>query len=68
MYLMSEYICPHCRNPIYDDDALLCHFCGESLNRAGQGFLGRVRYANQRVVWFFIVFFVLLAFIFLAIR
>ena len=30
---MAEYICPHCKNPIYDDDALLCMYCGESLGR-----------------------------------
>jgi len=30
---MSEYICPHCKKPIYDDEALLCLYCGESLNR-----------------------------------
>ena len=41
---MSEYICPHCRNPIYDDDALLCHFCGEGLHRSSQGVLGRMKY------------------------
>ncbi|HOW43358.1 MAG TPA: zinc-ribbon domain-containing protein [Candidatus Omnitrophota bacterium] len=28
---MAERICPHCRKPIYDDDALLCLYCGESL-------------------------------------
>lgn len=28
-----EYRCPHCKNPIYDDEALLCLFCGESLGR-----------------------------------
>jgi predicted amidophosphoribosyltransferase len=42
---MSEYICPHCKNPIYDDDALLCHFCGESLRRAGDGVFGKMKYA-----------------------
>jgi len=30
---MTEYACPHCKKPIYDDDALLCLYCGESLNR-----------------------------------
>jgi predicted nucleic acid-binding Zn ribbon protein len=30
---MSEYICPHCKNPISDDEALLCLYCGESLGR-----------------------------------
>ena len=42
---MSEHICPHCHNPIYDDDALLCHFCGESLMRPGSGLLGRMKYS-----------------------
>ncbi len=62
---MVEYICPHCKNPIYDQNALLCHFCGESLERAGNGLLGKIRYSNQRVLWFFAVFFVLLSFIIL---
>ncbi len=62
---MGEYICPHCKRPIYDDDALLCHFCGESLERAGKGFLGRVRYSNNRAVWFFVLFLVLISFVFL---
>jgi predicted nucleic acid-binding Zn ribbon protein len=35
---MSEYICPHCKNPIYDDEAILCLYCGESLNRSGKYF------------------------------
>ncbi len=65
---MTEYICPHCKNPIYDDEALLCHFCGESLRRAGEGFLGKVRYANQRVIWYFLIFFILLGFVLLMIR
>jgi predicted nucleic acid-binding Zn ribbon protein len=35
---MSEYLCPHCKNPIYDDEAILCLFCGGSLNRPGKRF------------------------------
>jgi predicted nucleic acid-binding Zn ribbon protein len=35
---MSEYICPHCKNPIYDDEAILCLFCGEALNRSEKYF------------------------------
>lgn len=62
---MEGYICPHCGNPIYDEDALLCHFCGESLQRAGRGFLGKIRYANQKIIWFFLVFLVLFTFVFL---
>jgi len=61
---MGAYICPNCKNPIHDDDALLCHFCGGSLERAGEGFLGKVRYSNNRVIWYFIGFFVLFAFVF----
>jgi len=40
---MSEFTCPHCKNSVYDDDALLCHFCGNSLNRSSSGMLGKVR-------------------------
>lgn len=65
---MHEYICPNCQNPIYDEDALLCHFCGGSLQRASKGFLSRVRYANQRVVWFFVSFAVLCGFVLLVVR
>jgi len=64
MTLMPEYICPNCKNSIYDEDALLCHFCGESLQRAGQGFLSRIRYSHKRVVWYFVVFLVLCGFVF----
>ena len=65
---MEGHICPHCGNPVFDEDALLCHFCGESLQRAGQGFLGRIRYANRRVVWYFLTFLVLCALAFLFLR
>jgi len=65
---MEQYICPNCKNPIYDEDALLCHFCGGSLKRAGKGFLGRVRYSNRQVMWFFLIFVVLLAFVLLFLR
>jgi hypothetical protein len=42
---MSEYLCPHCKNPIYDDEVLRCHFCGESLNRASDGIFGKMKYS-----------------------
>ena len=60
---MSEYICPNCHKPIYDDDALLCHFCGESLKRSGNGFLGGIKYQNNRVWWYFLIFVALAAFV-----
>ena len=65
---MEPYICPQCKNPIYDQDALLCHFCGGSLNRANKGFIGKLRYSNKQVAWFFVCFAVLVAFILLFVR
>ena len=72
---MPGYTCPHCGNPIFDEEALLCHFCGESLQRAaerlpagGSGFLGKIRYANNRIVWYFLTFLVLCGFVFLFLR
>ncbi len=65
---MKEYICPHCQNPIYDDDALLCHFCGESLQRAGKGFLSNIKYSNNKVIWFFVIFFVLVGVVLYMVR
>lgn len=61
---MKRQICPNCGQPISDEEALLCHFCGGSLQRASRGFLGRLRYADPRTIWFLIIFFVLLGFIF----
>lgn len=59
---MSEKICPNCHQSVYDDDALLCHFCGESLRRASQGLLGRMRYHTPNALWMIAV--ALLAFMF----
>ena len=39
---MSEYSCPHCKQSISDDEALLCHFCGESLRRTSSGAMGKM--------------------------
>ena len=72
---MQGYKCPHCGNQIFDEEALLCHFCGESLRRAAgrlplgrQGFLGRIRYADRGVAWYFLTFLVLCALAFLFLR
>ena len=48
---MPEVICPHCKNPIYDEDALLCHFCGNSLSRTSGGVFGKMRGAGMKWVW-----------------
>lgn len=57
--------CPHCRNPIYDPEALLCHFCGNSLNRASRGALGKIRYKYTGALWITVAL-VLAAFVLLA--
>lgn len=46
---MPEYICPHCKKPIYDDEALLCLYCGENLER-GVGFMGKMKYPIPRIL------------------
>ncbi len=61
---MAEYICPHCKKPIYDDEALLCLYCGESLRR-GIGFMGKLKYTNPRAIFVIIVALVLVSFILL---
>ena len=62
---MDEYACPNCQKPIYDEDALLCHFCGGSLKRAGKGFMSNLRYPQPRFLWGALIFLILLSFIIL---
>jgi len=64
---MGEYSCPQCHKPIYDDDALLCHFCGGSLNRASKDVIGKMRYGNM-AAWVLVVVIVLFGFVMLVIR
>ena len=64
---MSEVICPHCKNPIYDEDALSCHFCGNSLSRTSSGVFGKMRGAGMKGVWITVAL-VLLAMLFLTMR
>lgn len=63
---MSEYICPHCKQSISDDEALLCLYCGESLNR-GVGFMGKLKYPVHKIVIVVIVALLLVSFIILMI-
>lgn len=64
---MSEYICPHCKQLINDDEALLCLYCGQSLNR-GIGFMGKLKYPVHKIVIVIIVALVLVSFMILMIR
>jgi hypothetical protein len=55
MSIMDKgYTCPHCGKPIYDEEALMCLYCGESLER-GAGFLGGLKYSEYRIVSFVLV-------------
>ena len=65
---MGEYICPNCQNPIYEDEAILCHFCGESLKRSGQGLLSKLKYKRPQGALIIIVSFIVLSFLFLVLR
>jgi len=53
--------CPHCQQPIYDNEALLCHFCGNSLERASDGMLGKLKYGYKRYIWIMVIFLLLAA-------
>jgi len=64
---MAEYICPHCKKPIYDDEALRCLYCGDSLNK-GIGFMGKIKYPTPRALIIIAVALILLAFVVLIAR
>ncbi len=64
---MAEYICPHCKNPIFDDDALLCLYCGESLGRS-KGFISSLKYSKPKVIAITVTILILLSFIILIMR
>ncbi|MBL7073080.1 MAG: zinc-ribbon domain-containing protein [Candidatus Omnitrophica bacterium] len=61
---MAEYVCPRCGKPIDDDEALLCLYCGENLER-GVGVLGKMKYSSHWVIIAAITIFVIVAFILL---
>ena len=64
---MPEYICPNCGKAIYDDEALLCLYCGESL-KCSVGFMGGFKYPTPRVMLAIAIALLLLAFLLLMIR
>ncbi|MFH0918045.1 MAG: hypothetical protein V1830_02815 [Candidatus Omnitrophota bacterium] len=64
---MSEYSCPHCKQPINDDEALLCLYCGGSLNRP-VGFMGKLKYLKPKIIIVIIVVLVLVSFLILMIK
>jgi hypothetical protein len=64
---MSGYPCPHCKKPIYDEEAILCLYCGESLERTA-GFMGRLRYPRHRVIIIILIMLILLSFAILMVK
>jgi len=64
---MAEYICPHCKKPVYDEEALLCLYCGESLGRSS-GFMGGLKYTNPRVIAAVVALFIAACFLILIIK
>ncbi len=65
---MPDITCPHCKNPVYDEDALSCHFCGNLLNRGSGGALGAMRVAGMRWVWITIAILIVASFILISIH
>ena len=64
---MAEFKCPYCNNPIYDQDALHCLYCGRSLER-DTGFLSRLRYPGPRIIVFTVIMVIVISFIMLILR
>ena len=58
-----EYICPNCNKPIYDDEALLCLYCGESLGRPTKTTLGFIKSNKLKVLIFLFVIVIILSFL-----
>jgi len=63
----KEFICPHCKKPVYDDDALLCLYCGENLNRS-VGFMGSIKYPTPKIIIVILVVAVVVSFLLLISR
>ena len=57
----QEQLCPSCKKPNYDDDALLCIYCGESLHRESS-ILGSMKYSHHKIIFIAAVVLIVLAF------
>jgi len=64
---MSEYKCTHCGNPIYDDEALNCLFCGEALHR-DTGFLSRIRHPKPKIIGVLVMIFIIISFLLIMLK
>jgi len=64
---MPDITCPHCGNSIYDEEALLCLYCGNSLKRK-IGFIGRMKNSLPTTLLILAIGLIIFAFIMLFIR
>lgn len=64
---MAEFTCPNCGNPIYDEEALLCLYCGNSLRRK-IGFMGRIKHVSPTMILAIAIGLVIFCFLALMIR
>jgi len=60
----KAFACPQCQNPIYDDEALLCLYCGESLDRQGND----QKSVRHKIFFVVIVLIVLVSFVMVMVR
>lgn len=58
----KEFICPNCSKPIYDDEALLCLYCGEPLGKK-IGIMQKFASLGTNIVVFGLILFALLCFL-----
>jgi hypothetical protein len=64
---MPEITCPHCGNPIYDEEALLCLYCGNSLRRK-IGFIGKMKHSLPAIALVLVIGLIIFSFLMLIIR
>ena len=64
---MPELTCPHCGNPIYDQEALLCLYCGNSLKRK-IGFMGKMKNSIPGALLIIVMGIIIFSFIMLIVR
>ncbi len=64
---MAEYICPNCKNPIYDDEALSCIYCGQSLKR-DIGLMGKIKYSRFNLIITVVTIIIICSFIIILIN
>ncbi|MDD4957182.1 MAG: zinc-ribbon domain-containing protein [Candidatus Omnitrophica bacterium] len=60
--MSNPVYCQNCGKPIYDEDALLCLYCGEEIGRP-VGVLGKMRYSAHGLVFAVVILLVVILFL-----